>query len=82
LAEYLRSEALPDALTAPIPNVSRTIDYRKAKPVSDATFRIYQGLYSYDQAPLEAKIESEDDSAPDWKRQRISFNAAYGRAAL
>ena len=78
LAKYLRSEALPDALTAPIPNVSRTIDYRKARPVSDATFRIYQGLYAYDQAPLEAKIESEDDSAPDWKRQRISFNAAYG----
>lgn len=78
LAKYAQPEPLPDALTAPIPNVSRTIDYRKVKQVSDATFRIYQGLYSYDQGPLEARIESEDDSAPDWKRQRVSFNAAYG----
>ena len=77
LAKYLQSEALPDGLTAPIPNISRTVDYRKAKPVSDATFRIYQGLYSYDEAPLDARIESEDDSAPDWKKQRVSFNAAY-----
>ena len=77
LAKYLRAEALPDALTAPIPNISRTVDYRKVKPVSDATFRIYQGLYSYDETPLDARIESEDDSAPDWKKERVSFNAAY-----
>jgi formylglycine-generating enzyme required for sulfatase activity/DNA-binding winged helix-turn-helix (wHTH) protein/dienelactone hydrolase len=77
LAKYLQSEALPYGLTAPIPNISRTVDYRKAKPVSDATFRIYQGLYSYDETPLDARIESEDDSAPDWKKERVSFNAAY-----
>jgi|HubBroStandDraft_3_1064219.scaffolds.fasta_scaffold04231_2 formylglycine-generating enzyme required for sulfatase activity/DNA-binding winged helix-turn-helix (wHTH) protein/dienelactone hydrolase len=78
LVKYLRSEPLPDTLSAPISNVQRTIDYRKAKPVSDTTFRIYQGLYSYDPTPLEAKIESEDDSAPEWKKLRVSFNAAYG----
>jgi eukaryotic-like serine/threonine-protein kinase len=52
-------------------------DYRNAKPVSETIFRIYQGMYSYDQTPLDAKIESEDDSSPYWRRQRISFKAGY-----
>jgi cephalosporin-C deacetylase-like acetyl esterase len=35
-------------------------------------------LYSYDRTPLDAKIEGEDDSSPYWRKQRITFNAAYG----
>jgi len=77
LAKYSHPEALPEKLTAPIRNFSQTIDYRNVKPVTDATFHIYQSLYAYDRTPLDPKIESEDDSAPDWKRQRITFNAAY-----
>ena len=53
-------------------------DYRNVKPVSDSVFEIYKSLYSYDRTPLDAKVESEDDSSPYWKRQRITFNAAYG----
>jgi formylglycine-generating enzyme required for sulfatase activity/dienelactone hydrolase len=48
------------------------------KPVPESVFRIYEDLYSYDRAPLDAKIESEDDTSPYWRRQRITFNAAYG----
>jgi pimeloyl-ACP methyl ester carboxylesterase len=66
---------IPQALTVPI--TFERSDYRNFKPVSDAAFRIYEGLYSYDQTPLDAKIESEDDSSPYWRRQRITFNAAY-----
>ncbi len=53
-------------------------DYRNVKPVSDSVFEIYKSLYSYDRTPLDAKVESEDDSSAYWKRQRITFNAAYG----
>ena len=56
----------------------RTTDYRRFKPVPDSVFRIYAGLYSYDRSPLEARLESEDNSSPYWTRQRISFKAAYG----
>ncbi len=52
-------------------------DYRNVKPASDSVFEIYKSLYSYDRTPLDAKIESEDDSSSSWKRQRITFNAAY-----
>jgi eukaryotic-like serine/threonine-protein kinase len=74
LVKYLRG-APAESLTAPV-SVSRT-DYRKVKPVSDQVFQIYKSLYSYDRTPLEPRIESQDDSLPDWTRQRITFNAAY-----
>lgn len=74
--KYLHPDALPETLTAPVS--FKTADYRKMKPVPDSVFRIYESLYSYDRTPLDAKVESEDDSSPYWRRQRITFNAAYG----
>jgi cephalosporin-C deacetylase-like acetyl esterase len=68
------------ALTAAVNIVSA--DYRNIKPVSDAVFQIYESLYSYDRTPLDAKIESQDDSWPDWRRERITFNAAYGNERI
>ncbi|HEV7519722.1 MAG TPA: protein kinase [Candidatus Angelobacter sp.] len=76
LVKYLHPEPLPATLTAPVS--FELADYRNVKPVSDAAFRIYESLYSYDRTPLDAKIESEDDSSPFWRKQRITFKAAYG----
>jgi eukaryotic-like serine/threonine-protein kinase len=75
LVKYLRPEPLPEALTSRIS--FQTIDYRNAKPVADAVFNVYKGLYSYDRTPLDAKLESTDESSPYWRRERISFKAAY-----
>jgi eukaryotic-like serine/threonine-protein kinase len=75
LVKYLKEALPPEAQTA---NISfQSVDYRNVKPVPDSVFRIYQGIYSYDRTPLEAKIESVDDSSPYWRRERISFKAAY-----
>jgi len=76
LMKYLRPAATAEALSAPVKIV--TTDYRNVKPASDAVYRVYESLYSYDRTPLDAKIESQDDSSPDWRRERITFNAAYG----
>ena len=75
LAKYLKPEPLPGSQTSEVS--FQNIDYRYAKPVSESVFRIYQGLYSYDRTPLDAKVESVDDSSPYWRRERISFKAAY-----
>jgi hypothetical protein len=80
LAKYLHPETVTQALTAAVNIVSA--DYRNIKPVSDAVFQIYESLYSYDRTPLDAKIESQDDSWPDWRRERITFNAAYGNERI
>jgi eukaryotic-like serine/threonine-protein kinase len=77
LVKYLKSEPLAENLTAPV-SFERA-DYRTVKPVSDAVFKIYEGMYSYDRTPLNAKVEGEDDSSPYWRRERITFDATYGK---
>jgi cephalosporin-C deacetylase-like acetyl esterase len=54
-------------------------DYRNWKPVSDAVFKVYEGMYAYDRTPLDARAENVDESSPYWKRERITFNASYGK---
>jgi cephalosporin-C deacetylase-like acetyl esterase len=34
-------------------------------------------FYAYDRGDLKPAVESSDDSVPDWRTERISFNAAY-----
>jgi eukaryotic-like serine/threonine-protein kinase len=62
-------------LTAPVERPER--DYRTEKPVSDSAFRILQSVYSYDHTQLKAVRESVDESSPDWRAERITFDAAY-----
>jgi eukaryotic-like serine/threonine-protein kinase len=76
LVKFLSSEPLPENLTASVS--LEMADYRNVKPVSDAIFQVYQAMYAYDRLPLDAKVETEDDSSPYWRRQRITFNATYG----
>jgi eukaryotic-like serine/threonine-protein kinase len=73
-AKYLADPA--DALTAPIERAWR--DYSRVKPVDDATFRVYAKFFAYDPAPLEPTVESQDSGSPYWKKERVTFNAAYG----
>src|ERR1035437_5942093 len=54
-------------------------DFAKAKPVTDAVYRIYKGMYSYDRTPLNAKLESVAQDSTDWRKEKITFDAAYGK---
>jgi dienelactone hydrolase len=40
-------------------------------------FRAYRSLYAYDKAPLLPRIEATEEAA-DWRREKLSFAAAYG----
>ncbi|MCZ6779707.1 MAG: bifunctional serine/threonine-protein kinase/formylglycine-generating enzyme family protein, partial [Acidobacteria bacterium] len=53
-------------------------DFNLEAPVDDATFEIYRGLYAYDPSDLDARIDVVDDSHPHWRREILSFRAAYG----
>jgi eukaryotic-like serine/threonine-protein kinase len=68
---------LPDEQTASVERLTR--DYSRDTPASDDAFRIYRGFYAYDKTPLNATIESADDSSPYWRKQKIVLDAAYGR---
>ncbi len=75
--KYVKPASLPAETTIPIEQKIR--NYRGAKPATDEVFRVYKNVYAYDPAPLDAKVERVDDSAESWRRERISFDAAYGK---
>jgi dienelactone hydrolase/predicted Ser/Thr protein kinase len=70
-------DTVPDEASE-LHRVQETRDFYKGKPVSDAVFEVYKGQFSYDQTDLNARIEMRDESAEDWIKERITFDAAYG----
>jgi eukaryotic-like serine/threonine-protein kinase len=64
------------ALTARIPTLAR--DYAKEQPASETVFQLYRNLFTYDRTELDARIESVDDSTQYWRKEKVTFNAAYG----
>ncbi len=71
---------VPDTLAAPV-DIALS-DRRSEKPVSDSVFRILQRFYSYEGTDPKPVRESSDESASDWKTERMSFNAAYGHERM
>ncbi len=57
-------------------------NYAEERPVSDEVYRAFRGLYYYDKSPLEARTEAVDEADPRWRREKISFRAAYGNERI
>ena len=57
--------------------VSPARDYSREMPCSDDLFRVYKSLFAYDRKPLNSKVEGVEET-PDYRRQRVTFDAAYG----
>jgi dienelactone hydrolase len=73
----IKSPPLGPEVTGPVGSVRP--DPASVVPAPDALVDVYQSFYEYDHGPLNARVESVDDSSPDWRRERVSFDAAYGR---
>ena len=72
-----RPEDLSPELTAKIDLPSR--DLRKARPVSETMVEEWRRLlYTFDHADLHAKVEAVDDSSREWRKEKVSYAAAYG----
>ena len=63
-------------LKDPVPVPFR--DYRRERPAGDELFAAYQSLYKYDRTPSRGSVASVDDTAPDWRVERVSFDSANG----
>jgi dienelactone hydrolase len=76
-----RPEDLSASLTAAIESSAR--DPRKATPVSEPVFQTWRRLlYSFDHGEPNAKMESMDDSSREWRIERVSYAAAYGKERI
>jgi formylglycine-generating enzyme required for sulfatase activity/cephalosporin-C deacetylase-like acetyl esterase/predicted Ser/Thr protein kinase len=71
------SAAVSESAMKPVP-LPYTRDFYKEKPVSDEVFNIYRRQFAYDKGELNPVVESTDESSEYWKKEKISFNAAYG----
>lgn len=74
--KYLSESPPPAAAAGPLLDAFR--DYSKEKPVPDDVFAIYRSLYTYDKTPLNAVVESVDETHHSWRREKITFDAPYG----
>jgi eukaryotic-like serine/threonine-protein kinase len=63
-------------VSAPVARVHG--DPNSVVPEPPAMVDVYARLYQYDRAPLNARLESVDESSPHWRRETVSFDAAYG----
>jgi formylglycine-generating enzyme required for sulfatase activity len=72
-------EPLPKALAEPVLFSAISLDRSKDKPPDDQAYRIYLNLHSYDKTDLKPAVESVDETSSQyWKKERITFQAAYG----
>jgi dienelactone hydrolase len=61
---------------APLPE-SLVRDVHAEAPLPDEVITAYERIFTYDAAPLNARIEATV-TARNWVRERITFDAAYG----
>jgi len=76
-ALYPDPEKVPESAFARV-HLGETRDFYKEQPVSDAIFQVYKEQFAYDKTPLNARLESKDESSEDWIHEQITFDAAYG----
>ena len=78
LVQSENPSAFPQNLLQPVA-ATRARDYSKEKPVTDAVFAAYEDFYKYDRKPLNAKVEAVEKSSEGWRKETITFDAAYGQ---
>jgi tRNA A-37 threonylcarbamoyl transferase component Bud32 len=61
----------------PTPAAVAWRDFATEKPASDETFHTLARFYAYDRTDLDARVEAVEDDE-HWRRERVSFAAAYG----
>ena len=71
---------LPPAVSAPSKALER--NFASFTPASDAVFAAYRHMYAYVPGPLNAKVDSAVENARDWRKERITLDAAYSGERL
>ena len=52
-------------------------DPKSVVPVTDELFEGYRRQYTYDRTPLNVRTDNTDDSSPYWRKETVSYDAAY-----
>jgi eukaryotic-like serine/threonine-protein kinase len=64
------------ASRAAIPRATR--DFATQRPVPENVARAFLRHYAYDPTPLDVRVESVEERPGAWRKEKVSFTAAYG----
>jgi cephalosporin-C deacetylase-like acetyl esterase len=78
--KYLPGAVSPGAAAEPLSVTIR--DFTREKPVPEKIFRVFESMYRYDGAPLDSVLDPAEENTQFWKRQKVTFNAAYGKERM
>ena len=78
--KYLPGASLPSAAAEALSFTIR--DLTSEKPVADKVFAVFKSLYRYDPEPLDSVVDPIEENTQFWKRQKVTFNAAYGNERM
>lgn len=73
-------QPLPAKALEPLQGLAR--DFSGTRPISDEVFAVYKAMYSYPNTPLNAQSQGVVQETADWKKEKITFDAAYGGERL
>ena len=48
----------------------------------DKVFAVFKNLYRYDPAPLDAVVDPVEENTDFWRKQKVTFNTAYGNERM
>jgi eukaryotic-like serine/threonine-protein kinase len=68
--------SLPAEALNPVKPMVR--DFANFKPVSEEVFNAYKLLYAFPPSPLNAQVDGVVEDTPDWREEKVTFDAAYG----
>jgi eukaryotic-like serine/threonine-protein kinase len=76
----------PKAFAEPVPSIASSglcTDRRKDAFPNDQMFRFFLSLHSYTKTDLKESVESNDDTSSQyWRKEKITFQAAYGNERM
>jgi eukaryotic-like serine/threonine-protein kinase len=78
--KYPQGSAVPSVAAEAISVTAR--DFTKEKPVPDKVFAVFKNLYRYDPAPLDAVLDPVEENTEFWRKQKVTFNTAYGNERM
>ncbi|MCJ7580764.1 MAG: protein kinase [Candidatus Aminicenantes bacterium] len=73
---YIDPQKIPEIAFQPA-KFAQVTDFYQLSPVADSVFQVYKDQFSYDKKDLNARVESTDDKARDWIKERVTFDTAY-----
>jgi dienelactone hydrolase len=71
----VKNDGPADAAGAPVTHIYG--DPKSIVPVSDELFEVYRRFYAYDRTPLNGRMDGPDEAGPHWRRENVSYDAAY-----